>query len=197
MISNPSLGYIHNAPDTLAIRGLEGVIVGYLGTRAFPTVSQSMWRAITITIGLLFATALAFVGSVFRLGNFAVALGGAWYIPAITLDYVPWLFWLVLVVVAFAVIAAPGLRLRAKSRQSLMSVLARGSEIDAGYCLYESFVLTLIAPASVVAALAPVDEVPINMARALVGLLATVPLVQHIKEVTGGRGLLVPAGDSK
>ena len=62
----------------------------------------------------------------------------------------------------------------------------------AGYFVYESFVLTLIAPASVVATLAPAAEVPFNVAQALIGLLVAVPLVRSIRGITRGRGL--PAG---
>ena len=58
-----------------------------------------------------------------------------------------------------------------------------------GYYLYESFVLTLIAPASLVATLAPAAEVPFNVAQALIGLLIAIPLVRSIRRVTRGRGL--------
>jgi uncharacterized membrane protein len=195
MISDMSLGYPYYAPGTLAIKGLEGFIVGYLGTRAFPTISESRWRAITLVFGLLFAFALAYVGSAFLSGNFSITLGGAWNIPAFTISLnVPSLFWPILAAAAFTAVAAVGLRLRARSGQSVMSVLIGGSEMVAGYYFYESFILTLIAPASVVAALAPAAEVPFNVAQALIGLLVAVPLVRSIKGVTRGRALGMQEG---
>ena len=198
MMSDLSLGYPYYAPGTLVIKGLEGFIVGYLGTRAFPRVTGAGWRGMAIGFGLVFSTALAYVGAVFLSGDFTVTLGGAWYIPGLTLDFqVPALFWPAVAVVAFAVIVLVGLRLRTKSGQSVMSVLVGGCEMVAGYYLYESFVLTLIAPASVVATLAPAAEVPFNVAQALIGLLVSVPLVRSIKSVTRGRGLRPTADEGQ
>ena len=65
MISDLSLGYTYYAPGTLVIKGIEGFIVGYLGTKAFPRVTSGSWRGIAILFGLLFAAGLAYVGFVF------------------------------------------------------------------------------------------------------------------------------------
>ncbi len=191
MVSDLSLGYTYYAPGTLVIKGLEGFIVGYLGTRAFPTITRTRWRGIALAFGLLFAFALAYVGSAYFTGGSSVTLGGGWDIPAWTLNVdVPAFFWYVLAAIAFAIMAAVGLRLEARPGQSVMSVLIGGSEMVTGYYLYESLVLTLIAPASVVAGLAPAAEVPFNVAQALIGLLVSIPLVRSIKRVTRGRGLI-------
>ena len=195
MISDISLGYPYYAPGTLLIKGLEGFVVGYLGTKAFPRVSKAGWRGVAVGFGGLFSLALAYVGSSFLAGDFAVTLGGAWYIPPLTLDFgVPAYFWDSLAVVTFAVISFVGLRLESKSIQNVMAVFLGGTEMVTGYYLYESFILTLIAPASVVATLAPVAEVPFNVAQALIGLLVAVPLVRSIKAVAAGRaaGLVSP-----
>jgi uncharacterized membrane protein len=190
MISDISLGYPYYAPGTLMIKGLEGFIVGYLGTRTFPKVTRLGWRTITFTFGLVFVLALAYVGSAFLSGSFSITLGGQWNLPAETLNLqIPQLFWPALAAAVFALIAVIGLRLKVKSGQSVMSVLAGGAEMVTGYYLYESFVLTLIAPASIIATLAPAAEVPFNVAQALIGLLVAVPLVRSIRRVTRGRGL--------
>ena len=134
--------------------------------------------------------ALAYVGSEYLSGDFSITLGGAWDIPAYTFDLlVPQLFWPILGTVAFVIIALAATRVEVKSGQSVMSVLVGGSEMVAGYYLYESLVLTLIAPASVVATLAPAAEVPFNVAQALIGLLVAVPLARSIRRITRGRGL--------
>ena len=197
MISDISLGYPYYAPGTLVIKGLEGFIVGYLGTRAFSNVSRNAWRGITIGFGLLFALALAYVGSVFLTGTFPVTLGGAWNIPALNFNVeIPLLLWPLIGTAAFAVIVLLALRVEARSGQSVMSVLIGGSEMVTGYYLYESFVLTLIAPASIVATLAPATEVPVNVAQALIGLLVSVPLVRSIKRIVRGRVLVIANGQS-
>jgi uncharacterized membrane protein len=203
MISDLSLGAPYFAPGTLVIKGIEGFIVGYLGTRTFPKVTRAGWRGITLGFGLVFCLALAYVGSAYLSGDFSIMLGGAWNIPTFTFDLqVPQIFWPVLGTVAFVIIAFAATRIEVKSGQSVMSVLVGGSEMVAGYYLYESLVLTLIAPASVVATLAPAAEVPFNVAQALIGLLVAVPLARSIKRITRGRGLWaasndVPSGGSK
>ena len=190
MISDLSLGYPYYAPGTLLIKGFEGFLVGYLGTRAFPGVSEGRWRLIAISFGLVFAIALGYVGSAFLSGTSSITLGGAWYLPAQTLNVdVPTLLWPVLGAIVFAAIAFVGVRLRSKPGQSVMAVLIGGTEMVAGYYMYESVVLTLIAPASVVSTLAPAAELPFNVAQALIGLLVSVPLVRSIKRVTRGRSL--------
>lgn len=190
MISDLSLGYTYYAPGTLIIKGLEGLIVGYLGTRAFSRVTTVQWRTVAVASGLVFAVVLAFIGSTFFSGATTVTVGGQWYLPGFALDFqIPGFFWVLVAAAAFIVIAATALRLRVKSGQSVMAVLVGGAEMVIGYYLYESFVLTLMAPASVVASLAPAAEVPFNVAQALVGLLVSVPLVRSIRQVTRGRGL--------
>ncbi len=203
MISDISLGYPYYAPGTLVIKGMEGFIVGYLGTRAFPRMTGSRWRAIAVSLGLVVSLALAYIGSTFFSGASSITLGGQWNLPAFTINLdVPSFFWFVVAGAAFVVIAVAAWRLKTGSGQSVMSVLAGGAEMVAGYYLYESFVLTLIAPASVVAGLAPAAELPFNVAQALVGLLVAVPLVRSIKGVTRGRRLGVaseqlPGGQNK
>ncbi len=190
MISDISLGYPYYAPGTLLIKGTEGFIVGYLGTKAFPKVSRSQWRAIALVLGLMLSVALAYIGSTFFSGATSITLGGAWGLPGLTLNLqVPDLFWYGLAVLAFVVVVFVASFVKARSGQGVMSVLAGGAEMVTGYYLYESFVLTLIAPASVVAGLAPAVEVPFNVAQALIGLLVAVPLVRSIKGVMKGRRL--------
>lgn len=190
MISDLTLGYPYYAPGTLIIKGLEGLIVGYLGTRTFSRISKGGWRRIAIGFGLAFSLALGYVGATYLSGTFSVTLGGAWGIPSLVSNFgVPEAAWVVIAALAFVAIAAASLRIELKSGQSVMSVLIGGSEMVAGYYLYESFVLTLVAPASVVATLTPLTEVPFNIAQALIGLLVAVPLVRAIKRVTRGRPL--------
>jgi uncharacterized membrane protein len=184
MLSDLSLGYPYYAPGTLIIKGLEGFIVGYISSRMPGRVTKNLWRGMTLGGALVFALALSYVGANFLSGNFSPTFGGVWYIPAYSIDFqVPTLFWAVLAVLSFAVITFFGLRAEAKSSLSVLSVLLGGTEMVAGYYLYESFVMTLIAPASVVAILAPAAEVPFNVAQMLIGLLVSIPLTRSIKRM--------------
>ncbi|HUI23361.1 MAG TPA: ECF transporter S component [Nitrososphaerales archaeon] len=198
MISDLSLGAPYYAPGTLVIKGLEGFIVGYLGTRVFPGVSRGGWRAATTVVGLAFASALAYVGTTFLSGDLSATLGGAWGIPAFTIALsVPAYFWPVVAAAAFAVILVVGFKYQMRSGQSVISVLVGGSEMVVGYYLYESFVLTLIAPSSFTATLAPLTEVPFNIAQALIGLLVAVPLVRSIKRITRGREFRIQGNEKE
>jgi len=183
-LSDLSLGYPYFAPGTLVIKGLEGFIVGYVASRTLGRATKSFWRVVTLGGGVVFALALSYVGADFLSGTFSPTFGGVWFIPAYTVDFqVPTLFWVALAVLSFAVIAFFGLRAEAKSGLSVLSVLAGGTEMVAGYYLYERFVMTLIAPATVVATLAPAAEIPFNVAQALIGLLISVPLTRSIKRM--------------
>jgi uncharacterized membrane protein len=198
MISDLSLGYPYFAPGTLIIKATEGFIVGYLGTRTFPRVTMTQWRAIAVAFGLVFSAGLAYVGSTFFSGSSSITFGGAWGFPALTLSQdVPQLFWVVVAAAALAAIIFVVLMVKTRPGQSVASVLAGGAEMVTGYYLYESVVLTLLAPASVVATLAPAAEVPFNVAQALIGLLVAVPLVRSIRRVTSGRNLRGVASATK
>jgi len=197
MISDISLGYPYYAPGTLIIKGLEGFIVGYLGTRAFPSFTRVRWRGIAIGFGLAFSLALGYVGYMFLSGDHPIYFGGVWNLPAFNFDVnVPVYFWPILAAVTFVIVLVLAFRVEPRSGQSVMSVLVGGSEMVAGYYLYESFVLTLIAPASIVAGLAPAAEVPVNIAQALIGLLVAVPLVRSIRRIMRGRGMLIAGSES-
>jgi uncharacterized membrane protein len=192
MLSDLSLGYPYYAPGTLVIKGIEGFVVGYLASRA-GKAAAGVWRALTLAGGLAFAVALSYVGANFLSGGFSPEVGGAWGVPQYSVDFtVPQVFWVALAACSFVTIAYFGLRAGSRADPSVLSVLVGGAEMVAGYYLYESFVMTLIAPASVVATLAPAAEVPFNVAQALIGLLVSIPLARSIRRMmsrspVGGR----------
>lgn len=184
MLSDLSLGYPYYAPGTLLIKGFEGFLVGYLSRRTLSTVSKTKWKGVTLIAGLTFASTLSYIGTRFLSGEFSLSLGGAWNIPASTTSFtVPWFFWVALASVSFVVILFFGLRAEARTGLAVLSVLVGGLEMVSGYYLYESFIIGLIAPASVVAAIAPAAEVPFNAAQVLIGLLVSVPLTKSINRM--------------
>jgi uncharacterized membrane protein len=180
MLSDLSLGYPQYAPGTLVIKGIEGFIVGYLSTRAFPKLSRRGWRATTAIAGVTFATVLAYTGSNYLSGPFPVELGGAWYLPPLGVTFtVPFYFWIVLAALVLIGILARGLSVDERLGWPVLSVLIGGLEMVSGYFLYETFVLQLGSY--------PPTEVPWNVAQALIGLLVAVPLVRSVKRLAGNR----------
>lgn len=184
MLSDLSLGYPYYAPGTLLVKGLEGFIVGYLATKMFAKVTKTMWRGVTLASGLLFAVALSYIGATFLSGDFSPTIGGAWYLPAYTIDFiVPALFWIALAAHSLVDILFLGLRVETTSGSVVLSVLIGGMEMVIGYYVYESFIIGLIAPASVAAIIAPAAEIPFNVAQVLIGLLISVPLTRSIRRM--------------
>lgn len=176
MLSDLSLGFPQYAPGTLAIKGIEGYIVGYLSTRAFPNMSKSGWRLISVFAGGSLAAVLGYTGVTYLSGVFPIELGGAWFIPAFefTLN-IPAYFWVALALAAMMAIVVTTTVLEQKAGWLILSVLVGGFEMVSGYFLYETFVLRLGAY--------PPTEVPFNVAQALVGLLVAVPLVRSVKRL--------------
>jgi uncharacterized membrane protein len=180
MLSDLSLGYPQYAPGTLVIKGIEGFIVGYLSTKAFPNLSKLGWRTISAVAGLAFAAILGYTGATYLSGEFPVELGGAWYLPAFNLTLtVPYYFWVGLAMIALLAILAAGLLLEERLGWLVLSVLIGGLEMVTGYFLYETFVLQLGSY--------PPTEVPFNVAQALTGLIIAVPLVRSVKKLAGNR----------
>lgn len=187
MLSDLSLGYPQYAPGTLVIKGVEGFIVGYLSTKAFPSISKLSWKGVSAAVGGAFALILGYTGATYLSGDFPIQLGGAWYLPLIGVTFVvPIYFWLGLALVAFLAILVAGLRLEPKVGWLVLAVLLGGLEMVTGYFLYETIVLQLGSY--------PPTEVPFNVAQALVGLLVAVPLVKSVRRVTGGRGFATQGG---
>lgn len=180
MLSDLSLGYPQYAPGTLVIKGIEGFIVGYLSTRAFPKVSTLGWRLISVVAGLAFAAILGYTGTMFLSGVFPIQLGGAWYIPSLNVTLtVPAYFWIGLAAVALAATVAASVLVEDRVGWLVLSVLIGGFEMVSGYFLYETFVLQLGSY--------PPTEVPFNVAQALVGLIVAVPLVRSARRLAGNR----------
>ena len=185
-LSDLSLGYWYYAPGTLVIKGLEGLVVGYLSLRLLPQ-TRAGWRGLTGVLGLVVATTLAYVGVTFFTGSSSIVLGGVWGLPAFEVDpEVPALFWVAAAAVVFAMIVVLGWRVESKLGQNVLSVLAGGAVMVTGYFVYESTVLSLIAPASAVAGFLPAAEIPFNIAQALVGLAVSVPLVRTARRMMRG-----------
>lgn len=190
MLSDLSLGYPQYALGTLVIKGTEGFIVGYLSTKVFPRTTKTGWWAISALAGVAFGAILGYTGVAYLSGTFPLQLGGAWYLPSLSVTFVvPYYFWLAVAAVAMLAIFATGFYLEERVGWLVLAVLVGGLEMVTGYFLYETFVLQLGAY--------PPTEVPFNVAQALVGLLVAVPLMRSVRRLTGNRqeaGAVVQGG---
>jgi len=62
MLADLILGYAHYAPATLVIKGFEGLVVGFLGSRT-PKVSQkNRWKLYTSVISIFPGILLGLIG---------------------------------------------------------------------------------------------------------------------------------------
>ena len=170
------------APGTLVVKGLEGLIVGYLGTRVFARIGRTSWRLICIGLGALLALFVGGIGTTYLSGTYSVTLGFSEGGPTaigpqvVTSFAVPPSFWLVLAAVVFVAMVVVGLKVDEKLGWTVLSVLAGGAVMVTGYLLYEWFVLNegLVSAAG---------EVPFNIAQVVIGLLVAIPLVRTLRRI--------------
>lgn len=170
------------APGTLAIKAAEGFLVGYLSTRVFKGLSLRSWKLASIALGGLVAVAVTYLGVTQLSGALQVFIGfssgpnttvgpqGFWSLT------VPTLLWIVIGLAAFAIIVAAALTVDQVMGWTMLSILVGGSEMVAGYFLYEYVILAVGLGAAA-------SEVPINVAQAVVGLLVSIPLARSVKRM--------------
>ena len=179
MLSDISLGYANYAPGTLAVKGIEGFIVGYLSRMVLRRQVGREWKAISIGAALLFSVSFAYVGATYLSPDFSPTFGGVWGIPAYTVTFdLPQTFWIVLAAVSFLAISYFGMRADPGLGVTVLAVLLGGAEMVSGYFLYESYALGL----GTVTASA---EIPFNVAQALVGLLVSFTVVKSYRRIMG------------
>jgi uncharacterized membrane protein len=183
-IADVLLGSPAYAPGTLVIKAGEGFVVGYLSSRVGIAISKRMWRATTVTIGAFVGVLLVVLGSVYFTGYYNFTLGfpiGPQWVVAFTL---PELFWIVLGVLTFAIVAAAGFLVNEKIGWTVFSVLVGGTLVYFGYFVYNYAVLQIGLGGSA-------GEFPYDVGQALIGLIIAVPVVSRVKKmwVRSPRGL--------
>ncbi len=183
MLSDVFLGFPQFAPGTLLIKATEGFVVGYLGKRALSGFSSRAWRGITVALGLLVASIIGYVGASYWSGDYTVTLGAPPYTPQGSWSFaISAQFWDVLAILVLVGTIAAGLSVEKRVGWLALSVLIGGTEMVAGYYLYETLVLGQIGASA---------EVPFNVAQAIVGLVVALPLVKSVRRITRNRGLPV------
>ncbi len=172
------------APGTLVIKGLEGLIVGYLTNLRLAGLTKKRWMLISGSLGLAVAVLISFLGVNYLSGAQQLYLGFSSSPttplgPQFTINFfVPQYFWIIVGAITFALALAAGYSLDERLGWTILSVLLGGSEMVLGYFLFESIGLQLgFVTASV--------EVPINAGQVLVGLIVAIPVVRSYRRIAG------------
>jgi uncharacterized membrane protein len=164
------------APGTLVIKGLEGFIVGYLGSRSLSSVSRRTWRFLTLALGIAVASIVGYVGTAFYSSSWVISFGFP-IGPGGTVAFdVPSAFWIGLALAALLGMLVLGFAVDKRVGWVALSVLAGGAEMVAGYFLFEAYGLQLSVPVASA-------EVPFNVAQAVLGLLVSFPIVRSARRL--------------
>lgn len=165
------IGYPVFAPGTLIIKGFEGAIVGFLNKKMFTKTSRFNWRIFTIVLGLIVGILLAIIGSIYYHGDVNIYLGiPSPENPTLTVFIFPEIWYFLGGIVAL-LIAFIGFRIEPEFGRAVLSTIAGGLEMVAGYFLYEQLVLS--NPAAIV-------EVLPNIGQMLIGLIVAIPIVKIV-----------------
>ena len=170
------------APGTLVIKGLEGLIVGYLTNMRLFELTRRRWLAISASLAAVVSFLVSYLGVYYLSGAQQLYLGfSSGPTTAIGPQFsasfnVPWELWPVVGGITFVGIVYAGLKLDARLGWTILAILLGGSEMVAGYFLFESIGLQLgFVTAGV--------EVPINAGQVLVGLIVAIPVVRSYRRM--------------
>jgi len=173
MLADLSLGYAQFAPGTLVIKGVEGLLVGWLALQVRRRQPKGSTVRLLAIISAVAASALIFViGSNLLSGSLEFTLGLPGLASTTIGLQVPIDFWVGVGIVAFLAGVVGAVRLDPTLGAYILTILAGGSIMVTGYFLYEFFVLGL--------AWAALGEVPVNLGQVTVGLIAGMPLVKGV-----------------
>ncbi len=174
MLSDLALGFPQFAPGTLVIKGVEGYIVGRLGSLPLARLSLKQWRLISIAVGAAVALIVALVGTNYYTGEMTLSLGVPFLGQATWGLNVTPEFWYGLSALSLVLVIVAGFSVEQRVGWLALSVLVGGTEMVAGYFLYERLILGQIAA---------FVEVPFNVAQVSIGLLVSIPLVRSVKRM--------------
>lgn len=175
MLADVFTGYVHFAPATLVIKGVEGTVVGLL-VRVAKFKSLRAWRTISLSLAVLVSILILSISPYYvgeaSLGFPPLTLAGYELIPSMTLSFtIPPSFWLFLAAIAFISITYAGFKISPECGWVGLSILCGGALMVLGYFLYE---LVFMGVAAFV-------EVPFNIAQVLIGLMVSLPLYQGLR----------------
>lgn len=165
------IGYPIFAPGTLVIKGFEGAIVGFLNKKMFTKTSKFNWRIFTTVLGVIVGVLLAITGSIYYHGDVNLYLGiPPPTNPTLTVFVFPEIWYFLGGIVAIVIVFI-GFKIEPELGRAILSTIAGGLEMVAGYFLYEQLVLS--NPAAIV-------EVVPNIGQMLIGLIVAIPIVKIV-----------------
>ena len=162
------LGYSYYAPGTLVIKGLEGLIVGYIASRARRLRGSGEHL---LVVGFLASALLALIGYRYYSGGTILSLSGR----EIVFNMPPegW----IAVAVMFNLLLALSIAYRGVvGTVEMLGVIVGGAEMVLGYFTYQVLVLGYTPMVAAV-------EIPVNVGQALIGLVVSIPLVDRLKRM--------------
>ncbi|MGQ9542535.1 MAG: ECF transporter S component [Candidatus Bathyarchaeia archaeon] len=171
MLADLILGYWLYAPATLAIKGLEGYIVGFLAEKEpLREIGSKMRIILVITAASAFTVLVLIVGVTNYVGLMEFSL--ATPLKTLTVQFtVPEIFWITLSIIFGGAIIVISLRFDPTLSWHILAVLLGGSVMVLGYFLYEQLILGVAA----------IVEIPINIGQVTIGSIISIPLVRALR----------------
>ncbi len=169
------LGYPHYAPGTLIIKGLEGLIVGFLALK-LKQLNIKQWRLFTLIAAMLGLMLITGLGYNYYHGETHLYFASMEFTLSI-----PATLWIVLGLLFALAVIYLGFKVDPKVGGEVIAIIVGGLEMVLGYFTYQVMVLGYIPS---VAAL----EIPVNLGQATIGLLVALPLTRTVKAM-GARTL--------
>lgn len=170
------LGYPHYAPGTLIIKGIEGLIVGFLALK-IKRMNIKQWKAVSVIAAIVAFGLVSGLGYTYYRGETILYFLGQSYTFSI-----PEFLWPILGLALAGIIMYLGFNVDPKIGGEVIAVIIGGLEMVLGYFTYQVLVLGYLP---MVAAL----EIPVNLGQASIGLLVAIPLSKTVKAM-GARTLV-------
>lgn len=169
MLADVATGFVHYAPATLVIKGVEGFVVGWL-SRLRPFKTPGAWRSLSISMAVAVGLALTYIAPLYAgRADVTLSLIGLGGLTA-ALIIPPWT-WYALAIAAALLIIHAGFKVAPDVGWISLSILAGGVLMVLGYFTYEQLFMGVAA----------IVEVPFNTAQCLIGLLGSIPLYKAIR----------------
>jgi len=168
MFADLFLNYPQYAPGTLVIKGLEGLIVGYLGIKIENKFRGGVNRVLGVVIGIIISIGVALLGNIFYLGEAEISIGisGTQYLINIS-SFV----WYTLGIILLAIIIILGYKYPGELGY-IIAMICGGIEMIIGYFLYESLILGVAAYV----------EILYNAMQMTIGILIALLVVSFLRK---------------
>ena len=168
MFADLFLNYPQYAPGTLVIKGLEGLIVGYLSTALEKKFISEVNKIMGLVIGVVISIGVALLGNIFYLGEAEISVGipGTQYLINIT-SFV----WYALGIILFIIVIALGYKYP-EELGYIIAMICGGVEMIVGYFLYEAIILGVAAYV----------EILYNAMQMTIGILIALLVVSFLKK---------------